>query len=121
MNGKFCVVILNCHKNPDTVTAGFMAANAALGMEKETTVFLSTDGVWTAVKGEAEKINIGEPFKPLKELINSFIANGGKIKACITCLQARKITEDMLIEGAAPAGAAFLVELLSQGTPSVSF
>ena len=46
MNGKFCVAITNCHKNPDTVTVGFVVAGAALGSEKETTVFLSTDAVW---------------------------------------------------------------------------
>ena len=36
MNGKFCVSIINCHKNPDTATVGFVVAGAALGSEKET-------------------------------------------------------------------------------------
>ena len=121
MNGKFCVAITNCHMSPDNVTVGFVVAGAALGSEKETTVFLSVDGVWAAKKGEAEKINVGEPFKPLKELITSFIANGGKVLACTPCLKARGITEDMLIEGVTPAGGAVLVELLSQGTPCVSY
>jgi predicted peroxiredoxin len=121
MNGKFCVSITNCHKEVDKVTVGFVVANAAVGSEKETTVFLSTDGVWAAKKGEAEKINIGEPFKPLKELINAFIANGGKILACTPCLKSRGITEDQLIEGVTPAGGAVLVELLAQGTPCISY
>jgi uncharacterized protein len=121
MNGKFCVAITNCHKNPDTVTVGFVVAGAALGSEKETTVFLSTDAVWAAVKGEAEKISIGEPFKPLKELITTFVQNGGKILACTPCLKTRGITEDMLIEGVTPAGGAVLVELLSEGTPCITY
>lgn len=121
MNGKFCVSITSCHKNPDAITVGFVVAGAALGSEKETTVFLSTDAVWAAVKGEAEKISIGEPFKPLKELISTFVANGGKILACTPCLKTRGITEDMLIEGVTPAGGAVLVELLAQGTPCITY
>lgn len=121
MNNSFCVSIINSHKNPDTATVGFVVANAALGSEKDTTIFLSTDGVWAAAKGEAEKINIGEPFKPLKELVNSFVENGGRILVCTPCLKARGITEDMLIDGATPAGGAVLVELLSEGTPCITY
>jgi len=121
MSDKFCVSIINCHKNPDSITVGFVVAGAALGSEKETTVFLSTDAVWAAAKGEAEKINIGEPFKPLKDLINSFVENGGKILACTPCLKSRGITDDMLIEGVIPAGGAVLVELLSEGTPCITY
>lgn len=121
MNNKFCVSIINSHKNPDTATVGFVVAGAALGSEKDTTIFLSTDAVWLAVKGEAEKINIGEPFKPLKELLDSFIENGGKILACTPCLKTRGITDDMLIDGVTPAGGAVLVELLSEGTPCITY
>ncbi len=121
MNGKFCVSITNSHKNVDNATVGFVVALAAVGSEKETIIFLSTDGVWLAKKGEAEKINIGDPFKPLQELVNSFIANGGKILACTPCLKARGISEDQLIEGVSPAGGAVLVELLAQGTPCITY
>lgn len=121
MNNKFCVSIIHCHNNPDAITVGFVVAGAALGSEKETTIFLSTDAVWAAAKGEAEKISVGEPFKPLKELINSFIENGGRVLACTPCLKTRGITEDMLIEGVTPAGGAVLVELLSEGTPCVTY
>ena len=59
MAETFCVSITHCRKDTDRVTVGFVVANAALGSELDTLVFLSTDGVWAAVKGEAEKINEG--------------------------------------------------------------
>lgn len=121
MANSFCVSITNCHKNTDTCTVGFVVANAALGSDKETTVFLSTDGVWAAVKGEAEKINEGAPFAPLKELIDKFLANGGKILVCAPCLKKRDISEDQLIEGATPVGGATLVEILCNGAPCVTY
>lgn len=121
MSGSFCVSITQCKNDGDKCTVGFVVANAALGSEKDTMVFLSTDGVWAAVQGEAEMINEGAPFAPLKELIDKFQAAGGKILVCSPCLKKRGITEDQLIEGAQPAGGASLVEWLSEGSPCVCY
>ena len=121
MANTFCVSITNSHKNTDTCTVGFVVANAALGSDKDTVAFLSTDGVWAAVQGEAEKINEGAPFAPLKELIDKFLANGGKILVCAPCLKKRGIEDSKLIEGATPVGGATLVEFLSEGAPCVTY
>ena len=121
MSNKFCISITNCHKNTDTCTVAFVVANAALGSDQDTVAFLSTDGVWAAVKGEAEKINEGPPFAPLKELVDKFLANGGKILVCAPCLKKRNISEDQLIEGATPVGGATLVEILAEGAPCVTY
>ena len=121
MADKFCVTITHCRTDGDKATVGFVVANAALGSEKDTLVFLSTDGVYCAVKGEAEKIDEGAPFAPLKELITKFVNAGGKILVCSPCLKKRGIAESDLIEGASPAGGAVLVEWLSSGSPSVGY
>lgn len=121
MAGTFCVTIAHCRTDGDKATLGFVVANAAQGSEKETMIFLSTDGVYCAIKGEAEKINEGAPFAPLKELINKFVAAGGKIYVCTPCLKKRGLSEADLIEGATPAGGAALVEWLSNGSPCVAY
>ena len=121
MSDTFCVAINSCKQDPDKATVGFVVATAALGSGKDTLVFLSTDGVWAAVKGEVDKINEGEPFAPLKELVEKFTKNGGKILVCSPCMKKRGITEDMLVAGASAAGGAALVEWLSNGSPSVAY
>ena len=121
MADTFCVTLTHCRTNSDKATLGFVVANAAQGSEKETMVFLSTDGVWCAVEGEAEKIDEGAPFAPLKELVDKFVAAGGKIYVCTPCMKKRGISEDQLIKGATPAGGAALVEWLSAGSPSVAY
>jgi uncharacterized protein len=121
MSNRFCVSITASRSNGDSATVGFVVANAALGSEKETMVFLSVDGVWAAVQGEAEKINEGPPFASLKELIDKFLAAGGRILVCNPCLKKRGIDESRLIEGAKAAGGAALVEFLSDGAPCVSY
>lgn len=121
MSNKFCVSITHCTQDGDKATVGFVVANAALGCEKDTMVFLSTDGVWAGVKGEMDRIVEDPPFAPLKELVEKFIANGGKVLVCSPCMKKRGITEKMLIEGAEPAGGASLVEWLSDGSPCVTY
>ena len=121
MPGKFCVSISQSREHHDKVTLGFVVANAALGSDKDTMIFLSSDGVWAAVKGEAEKVSIGAPFAPLKELVDKYLAAGGKLLVCTPCTKKRAIEEGRLIQGAALAGGAALVEFLSDGTPSVSY
>lgn len=117
----FCVSVTHSHSDTDKATVAFVVANAALGSDKQTTVFLSTDGVWIAKLGEAEKIVEGAPFAPLKELVDKFVAGGGQILVCAPCMKKRDITEAQLIPGARPAGGATLVELLANGAPCVSY
>ncbi len=121
MSNTFCVTITHCKTDPDKATLGFVVANAAQGSEKETMVFLSSDGVYCAVSEEIAKVNEGAPFAPLKELIDKFIEAGGKIYVCTPCMKKRRISETDLIASATPAGGAALVEWLSAGSPVASY
>lgn len=121
MSNTFCVTITHCKTNPDKATLGFVVANAAQGSEKETLVFLSSDGVYCAVPEEIDKVDEGAPFAPLKDLVDKFIQAGGKIYVCTPCMKKRDINEAGLIKGATPAGGAALVEWLSNGSPCVAY
>ncbi len=121
MANTFCVTITHCKTDPDKATLGFVVANAAQGSEKETMVFLSSDGVYCAVPDEMAKINEGAPFAPLKDLVEKFIKAGGRIYVCTPCMKKRGIAESSLIEGATPAGGAALVEWLANGSPAVAY
>jgi predicted peroxiredoxin len=77
MAGKFCVSLTHAKDDPDRATVGFVVANAALGCEQETIVFLSTEGVRLAVSGYADDVH-EEGFAPLKELMASFVEEGAK-------------------------------------------
>ena len=45
MAGKFCVSLTSAKDNTDKATVAFVVANAAVASDKETMVFLSTEGV----------------------------------------------------------------------------
>ncbi|MDQ1334919.1 MAG: uncharacterized protein QG552_1869, partial [Thermodesulfobacteriota bacterium] len=53
-------------------------------------------------------------FAPLKELVEAFFEQGGKLVVCVPCIQERKIDVSELIENALPmAGGALTEEILS--------
>jgi predicted peroxiredoxin len=95
----------------------FIVGNVAVTADQQATMFLTAEGVWLATKGYAEQVN-KEGFTSLKEIMNSFIANGGKIWACGACTKPRGITDADIIEGAKIVTAANLVELLASGAIS---
>jgi len=120
MPGKFCVNLTRSTDDPDRATVGFVVANAALGSDKETLVFLSTEGVRLAEQGVAAQIH-ETGFAPLAELMQSFLDAGGLVYVCSPCFKKRGLAEERLVPGATMVGGAKLVEFLSDGTPCVSF
>src|SRR6476646_8298825 len=117
MPGKFCVSLTCAKDNPDKATVAFVVANAAAASDQATVVFLSTEGVRLAVRGYADDV-AEEGFAPLKDLIASFAAAGGKIFVCSPCFKRRKLDETALVPGAVVVGGAKLVEFMATGCPS---
>ncbi len=120
MAGKFCISLTCAKDNTDKATVAFVIANASLGSEQETVVFLSTEGVRLSQKGHADDVH-EEGFLPLKELMDNFAAAGGSILVCAPCFRKRELDEDSLVDGARIVGGAVLIEFLSDGTPCISY
>jgi len=115
------VVSLTCAKNDtDKATVAFVVANAALGSNQDTVVFLSTEGVRLSQRGYPDDI-AEEGFAPLAELMTSFAEAGGQIYVCAPCFKKRDLDEDNLVQGAKVVGGAKLVEFMAGGCPSVSY
>ena len=53
--------------------------------------------------------------------LDAFVEAGGKIWVCSPCYKKRGYAEDQLIDSTTIVGGAKLVELLSTGTPHVSY
>jgi predicted peroxiredoxin len=120
MPGSFCVSITCAKDNCDKATVGFAMANTAVASDKDTMVFLSSEGVRLSQKGYADSIQ-ERGFPPLKELIDSFATAGGRISVCSTCFNNRGLAEDNLVAGATIVGSGKLIEFLSGGAPCVSY
>lgn len=120
MSSRFVVSLSRAAEDPDRATVAFTLANAALGSERETVVFLSSEGVRLAVPGAAE--TVAEPgFAPLSELMSRFVEGGGKIYACLPCFKKRALPEAEILPGVEIVGGPTLVAFMAGGVPSVSY
>ena len=120
MPGKFLVSITCGHDNPDKATVGFVIANAAVASDKESVVFLSSEGVRLALPSYAADI-AEDGFAPLTQLIQNFLEAGGNIYICSPCFKRRGLDETAIVEGAKIVGGAKLVEFMGESCPSVSY
>jgi len=107
-------------EDPERATLPFILGNVAATADQQAAVLLTIDGVWLATKGYANDIQ-KEGFQPLRELIASFVENGGEIWACGACTKPRGISEEDLIAGARIVTAAFVVEQLAAGAATLDW
>ncbi len=107
-------------EDPERATLPFIVGNVAATADQEAVVLLTVDGVWLATKGYADDVH-KEGFQPLRDVIRSFLENGGQIWACGACTKPRGIGEADLIEGARIVTAANVVEYLASGAATLSF
>lgn len=115
--------LINCthgKEDPERATLAFIVGNVAAAADQDVAVLLTIDGVWLATKGYAHNIQ-KEGFQPLKEVIESFVGNGGQIWTCGACATPRGITAGDLIDGARIVSAANAVERLAAGAASLDF
>jgi predicted peroxiredoxin len=113
-------IVVHCtagKEDAEKATLPFIVGNVAATADQDIIVFLTMEGVRIATKGYAEQIH-KEGFNPLKETLDSFITNGGKLWACGACTKPRGITDADLIEGAKIVTASNLVEVLANGAVS---
>ena len=99
-NGAEKMVIFGTHgsEDPEKATLPFVVGNAALAMDVQVTIVLQASGVTLVQKGCYEHI-FAPGFDPLQKLVGSFLELGGKVLVCIPCSDARKISQDILVEG----------------------
>ena len=94
---SFCVIVAYAKDNIDKATIGFTLASAALDSKEKVSIILASEGVRLAVKGYADDITNGEPFKPMRHLIDEVLEKGGLIHVCTPCMQKRGIKEEHIL------------------------
>jgi len=105
------IVLIATHgaEDPERASLPFVVGNAALAMEVKATAILQGYAVTLASRGTSEHV-FAPGLPPLKELLDNFLEQGGELLVCTPCIKERRITPEMLIEGAKPIAAARVVQ-----------
>ena len=84
-----------------------------------TEILLLSDGVHLASKGYGDKIDIGQPFEAIKDLIPKYLELGGKLKVCSACMVHNGVEEDSLLDGAVVVNAEYVIDALMASKKSL--
>lgn len=79
-----------------TYNAVRLAANASRREGVRSTVFLMGDGVTVAMRGQKTP----DGYYKLDRMLATIVKNGGEVLCCGTCMDARGIAPEMLVDGA---------------------
>jgi predicted peroxiredoxin len=113
-------VLLGAGCAGDRATIAFTVANASLSAGMEVLVFLASDGVDLTREGAAHWVQV-RPFRPLDELMEEFVAAGGSVAACGSCVQYRSLDAALGHPKIQISGVSMLVAWLAEGATTISF
>jgi predicted peroxiredoxin len=108
---KLVVFATHGPEDPDRASLPFVMANAALVMDVQAVVVLQGTAVLLAQPTVSDYVR-AQAFPPLKELIASFLAQGGKLLVCTPCVKERGIQGLLLPQGELVAAARVIQEAL---------
>ena len=114
MPKSFLISCSHGQEDAERATLPFIVANVAVTANQQATVFLTAEAVRIATRDYAEGVR-AHGMKPLTEVLQSFLQNGGRIWVCGACAGPRGITETDLISGTQIVTAVNLVEGLAGG------
>ncbi len=117
------IVIMCTHgpEDPERATIPFVIATAAQASEVEVVVGFQASGVMLVRKGCAEHV-FAAGFPPLKELMDAYVAAGGKLYVCGPCVQSRKLDpKNDFIEHATVINAATFVKEITEATNALVY
>lgn len=105
------LITLTAHENDaNNVTIAFTMGLQAAQKGYDTVILLLSNAVALAEKGYADKIDIGEPFKPIKELLPAYLAAGGRIAVCSACMKHNGVDEANVINDVEVVTADFVID-----------
>ncbi|MTV47929.1 sulfur reduction protein DsrE [Heliobacillus mobilis] len=112
-DSSFVVTLGFNNNNENYVTVALTVALAAQKKGEQACLLLLVDGVHLGKEGYVDDINIGEPFRPVRDLLADFLASGGQLKICGACLHHNKIANDELLTSAEIITGSDIVDLLN--------
>ena len=118
---KKLVVVNSRGFDDERSSVAWSIANTAAASDMDVTVFLVAAGVDWVRKGATE-VARPNPLDPtIKDMVESFLGNGGRILVCPPCAKVRGYDADSLIDGATLAGAPVMLEEIQAGGSALSF
>ncbi len=109
------LITLTAHENDENnVTIAFTMGLKAIEKGHKVEIMLLSNAVHLGEKGYGDKIDIGTPFSPIKEVLPKYIEEGGVLSVCSSCMEHNGVDADNLVEGSQVITADYVVDALME-------
>ncbi|MGQ3675124.1 DsrE family protein [Xanthobacter sp. TB0139] len=108
----FVATIFDGKSNPNKVTVAFTMALNALNKGHSAIILLMVEAVELGKPGATDGMDIGKPFAPVSEMLEKFLAGGGRIAVCGSCMIHNGLTAEEMVPGYEIITASDVVDLL---------
>lgn len=106
------ITLTHDENEANNVTLAFAMGTKAASKGYKVELLLLSHSVALAQKGYGDKIDIGAPFEPVKDLIPAFLGAGGKLKVCKACMIHNGVKEEDLMDSVEIIDADYVVDAL---------
>lgn len=114
------LITLTAHeRDENNVTIAFTMGAKALEKGHSVEILLLSDAVHLAEKGYADKIDIGPPFKAIKEILPMYLEQGGKLKVCSSCMEHNGVKEENIMAGAEVITADYVIDAIMNSSKTL--
>lgn len=118
--GPDFVITLSHHKSSEKhVTLAFTLGLKSLEKGHKTAILLLLDGVNVGRTSYVDNIDIGEPFLPVKDMLEVYLEQGGELLVCGSCWKHDHIQDNELLKGARFISADVVIDLLMNAKSSI--
>ncbi|MDO4706608.1 sulfur reduction protein DsrE [Allofranklinella schreckenbergeri] len=89
----FVSTLFDGQSNPNKVTVAFTMALNAVQQGHSATLILMVEAVTLGKPGATQGMDIGQPFEPVSDLLEKFLAGGGRVVICRSCMVHNGLSE----------------------------
>ena len=100
--------------NPEKASVAFIVGGASAARDGETALFLTSEAINLARKNGTDGLQ-AEGYKPMSDLVQAYLDNGGILWVCKACADAKGLGVDDVIAGAEIAGAGHTLSFVDNG------
>ena len=115
------VILVTRGFDDERSSVAWSIANSGINSGLEVTMFLVSSGVDWVRKSASEVAQLNPLDPTVGEMIDDFVASGGRILVCPPCAKVRGYGDRDLIEAAEIKGSPAMHELIRQGASALSF
>lgn len=116
---EFVITLTHAKSSEKHVTLAFTLGLKSLEKGYKTAIILLLDGVHVGRAEFVDDMDIGEPFLPVKDMLEVYLDNGGELLVCGSCWKHDQIADSDRLARATMISADRVIDLLMNAKSTI--